>query len=485
MHGVAFKSYLFTKELKLNVMTLFRLITLLVFVLFISNYALAQKTNSLKPAGHDQLQVIGKRAGIALTENRIFGLCDYMTINQNVMISLNAEIKWRNTIASFPERYSTSGLPETMFKIQPNAWLASAANWDGDFPNPRGERPSFHQFSKTGYYYLPLQLPQNQKIIFKPKSKIWHPRGEDIIIGAVFAGIGSAILLTRPVPDFFSDDAKVGPMLVYMLGGSSALVGTITMFSGILHRAKVNQQSYDPSVSTGQLSLVSSAENNKALSNIAGILQQGNIRIRDKANGVQGIPKQVTTFDDRIEIMTGNQKSVLSFKDLYICGITTYDGSPKIFDAGFVEFKYVGQRQFQQLGDLKNNLNYIRNQFEKQARVEVINDRLNTFKPFAARYRSMVEPPVMSENQRKLVVQANTLTEQMQYSQAINKLHEAQAIDPVAYPTGYNNLALLYARLKNYDGAILNMKKYLLLVPDAPDARDAQDKIYEWELLQK
>jgi len=27
------------------------------------------------------------------------------------------------------------------------------------------------------------------------------------------------------------------------------------------------------------------------------------------------------------------------------------------------------------------------------------------------------------------------------------------------------------------------MKKYLILYPDAPDARAAQDKIYEWELM--
>jgi hypothetical protein len=29
------------------------------------------------------------------------------------------------------------------------------------------------------------------------------------------------------------------------------------------------------------------------------------------------------------------------------------------------------------------------------------------------------------------------------------------------------------------------MKKYLMLVPDAADAREAQDKIYEWEAFIK
>ena len=46
----------------------------------------------------------------------------------------------------------------------------------------------------------------------------------------------------------------------------------------------------------------------------------------------------------------------------------------------------------------------------------------------------------------------------------------------------YFNLALLSAHTGNYLYAIINMKKNLLLVPEAKDARAAQDKIYEWEL---
>jgi hypothetical protein len=32
-----------------------------------------------------------------------------------------------------------------------------------------------------------------------------------------------------------------------------------------------------------------------------------------------------------------------------------------------------------------------------------------------------------------------------------------------------------------YQEAIMEMKKYLMLVPDAPNARTAQDNIYKWE----
>lgn len=49
-------------------------------------------------------------------------------------------------------------------------------------------------------------------------------------------------------------------------------------------------------------------------------------------------------------------------------------------------------------------------------------------------------------------------------------------------PEAYYNMALNAAEMKTYYYAILNMRKYLLLMPDAEDARKAQDKIYEWEI---
>ena len=55
-------------------------------------------------------------------------------------------------------------------------------------------------------------------------------------------------------------------------------------------------------------------------------------------------------------------------------------------------------------------------------------------------------------------------------------------MDPVSYPAAYFNLALLYEQQEQYSRAIDAMRKYLLLQPNAADARSAQDKIYEWEI---
>lgn len=42
-------------------------------------------------------------------------------------------------------------------------------------------------------------------------------------------------------------------------------------------------------------------------------------------------------------------------------------------------------------------------------------------------------------------------------------------------------VALVLAEVERYAEAIREMKKYLMLAPDAPNARAAQDRIYAWE----
>ena len=91
--------------------------------------------------------------------------------------------------------------------------------------------------------------------------------------------------------------------------------------------------------------------------------------------------------------------------------------------------------------------------------------------------------PVVSETQRKLFVQANALSQQKDYPAALEFYTKALEIDPLSYPNAYFNMALLEAQLNRFHSAIASMKKYLTLEPDAGDARSAQDKIYEWELL--
>ena len=103
------------------------------------------------------------------------------------------------------------------------------------------------------------------------------------------------------------------------------------------------------------------------------------------------------------------------------------------------------------------------------------------FSILAAKYREMEVKPTVAEEQRKYIVQANLLNQKKEYEKAIDLYNKVIDVDPAAYPAAYYNLALLLAQTQRFSKAIYNMKKYLMLVPEAEDARAAQDKIYEWE----
>lgn len=110
-------------------------------------------------------------------------------------------------------------------------------------------------------------------------------------------------------------------------------------------------------------------------------------------------------------------------------------------------------------------------------------ERLALFQAKAAQYRGMKVKPPVSEEQRKYIVQANAANAQKEYAGAIDLYGKVIDVDPVSYPEAYFNLSLLSAQMQRFKPAIAYMKQYLLLVPEAKDARNGQDKIYEWELM--
>lgn len=95
-----------------------------------------------------------------------------------------------------------------------------------------------------------------------------------------------------------------------------------------------------------------------------------------------------------------------------------------------------------------------------------------------ARFRSA--PETHTERLRRVQVQVeNALKEQRTVEAAI--LYRDALNESAGWPDGHFNLALLYGDLEFYADAINEMRRYLYLVPNASDARAAQDKIYDWE----
>lgn len=107
-------------------------------------------------------------------------------------------------------------------------------------------------------------------------------------------------------------------------------------------------------------------------------------------------------------------------------------------------------------------------------------NEVDNFAQVVSRYQSGNPKPVLSEEVRRLVVQAEFAVEKKQYGQAIDRYEEALNIAPW-WAEGHFNRALLLGEAEQFDEAVSEMKKYLALEPYAKDARAAKDKLYRWE----
>ncbi len=97
-------------------------------------------------------------------------------------------------------------------------------------------------------------------------------------------------------------------------------------------------------------------------------------------------------------------------------------------------------------------------------------------------YRAANPKPDLSEEARKFKVQAEFAVAQKHFSESADLYAKALALAPW-WPEGHFNRALVSGEIGSYNEAIHEMKHYLLLAPDAPNARAAQDKIYQWESM--
>ncbi|HET8731152.1 MAG TPA: hypothetical protein VFM34_08605, partial [Moraxellaceae bacterium] len=95
-------------------------------------------------------------------------------------------------------------------------------------------------------------------------------------------------------------------------------------------------------------------------------------------------------------------------------------------------------------------------------------------------HRAAGTTPGEAEALRRSEIQAETAIRNNQFAQAV-AIYVSALDESPWWAQGHFNLALLVGANHDFDTAIDEMRRYLVLAPDAPNARAAQDKIYEWE----
>jgi TPR repeat protein len=98
----------------------------------------------------------------------------------------------------------------------------------------------------------------------------------------------------------------------------------------------------------------------------------------------------------------------------------------------------------------------------------------------AAQYRAANPKPLLPEDVRKFRIQAEGAINDKDFNGAADLYAQGLKIAPW-WPQGHFDRAVVLANINRYREAVTEMKCYLILVPDAPDARKVQDEIYDWE----
>lgn len=102
------------------------------------------------------------------------------------------------------------------------------------------------------------------------------------------------------------------------------------------------------------------------------------------------------------------------------------------------------------------------------------------FREQAKAWRALPDKPGLSEAMQRFNTLAEDAIQNKNFEDAVDYYEQGLAVSPL-WPEGQFNAALLYGELQIYSQAVLHMKRYLELKPDAPDAQAARSKMIIWE----
>lgn len=89
------------------------------------------------------------------------------------------------------------------------------------------------------------------------------------------------------------------------------------------------------------------------------------------------------------------------------------------------------------------------------------------------------KPPLPADADRERILAENAIREK-DLNRAIAHYENGLLIHPM-WPEAWFNTALIYGELQDYESAANSMRRYLELMPNAPDAQAAREKLVIWE----
>lgn len=107
-------------------------------------------------------------------------------------------------------------------------------------------------------------------------------------------------------------------------------------------------------------------------------------------------------------------------------------------------------------------------------------EELADFKQKADTWRALSTKPPLSDEVQKDRLLAEDAVNNRDLIAAANYYEAGDVADP-AWAQGWFNAALIYGELHDYTDAADRMKRYVTLVPDAPDIQTAKNNIILWE----
>jgi hypothetical protein len=102
------------------------------------------------------------------------------------------------------------------------------------------------------------------------------------------------------------------------------------------------------------------------------------------------------------------------------------------------------------------------------------------FQKMAGAWRASPVKPALPDQAQQFRVLAEDALRNKDLDKTADYYEQSLAIAPL-WPQAHFNLALLYGELETYGLAVLHMKRYLELSPDAPDVQSAREQMIIWQ----